>query len=69
MFWMLHEAGASYAVIAWAAGLPRSRVHQACQSYAYQLHRRSADFARGFEFAIAHGPNLVAATGEESRPG
>ncbi len=41
MFWMLREAGASYGEIARAAGLSRSRVHQICQSYAYQLHRRS----------------------------
>jgi hypothetical protein len=41
MFWMLREAGASYVEIAPAAGLSRSRVHQICQSYAYQLHRRS----------------------------
>lgn len=43
MFWMLHEAGASYAAIARAARLTKSRVHQVCQSYAYQLHRRSED--------------------------
>ena|SRR5688572_14053174 len=41
MFWMLHEAGASYVEIARAVGLSRSRVHQICQSYAYQLHRRT----------------------------
>lgn len=41
MFWMLHEAGASYGAIARAAGLSSSRVRQVCQDYAYQLHRRS----------------------------
>lgn len=41
MLWMLHEAGATYAAIAQAAKLSRSRVHQVCRSYAYQLHRRS----------------------------
>jgi hypothetical protein len=41
MFWMLHEAGASYGAIARAAGLSRGRVRQVCQDYAYQLHRRS----------------------------
>jgi len=41
MFWMLHEAGASYAAIARGAELSRSRVQQVCQHYAYQLHRRT----------------------------
>jgi len=41
MFWMLHEAGASYGAIARGAGLSRGRVRQVCQDYAYQLHRRS----------------------------
>lgn len=41
MFWMLREAGASFGEIARAAGLSRSRVHQICQNYAYQLHRRT----------------------------
>jgi hypothetical protein len=41
MFWMLHEAGASYGAIARAAGLSGGRVRQVCQDYAYQLHRRS----------------------------
>jgi hypothetical protein len=41
MFWMLREAGASYAAIARGARLSPSRVQQVCQSYAYQLHRRS----------------------------
>jgi hypothetical protein len=50
MFWMLHEAGASYAAIARAAGLSRSRVHQVCQSYAYQLHRRSEYVTGGEPF-------------------
>ena len=40
-FWMLHEAGASYAAIGRAAGLSGGRVRQVCQDYAYQLHRRS----------------------------
>jgi len=41
MFWMLHEAGASYGAIARAAGLSSGRVRQICQDYACQLHRRS----------------------------
>lgn len=41
MFWMLHEAGASYGAIARGAGLSPGRVRQVCQDYAYQLHRRS----------------------------
>ncbi len=41
MFWMLHEAGASYGAIARAAGLSPGRVRQVCLDYAYQLHRRS----------------------------
>jgi hypothetical protein len=41
MFWMLHEAGASYGAIARGAGLSPGRVRQICQDYAYQLHRRS----------------------------
>lgn len=41
MFWMLREAGASYAEVARAAGPLRGRVRQVCQVYAYLLHRRS----------------------------
>jgi hypothetical protein len=41
MFWMLHEAGASYGAIGLGAGLSPGRVRQVCQDYAYQLHRRS----------------------------
>jgi hypothetical protein len=41
MFWMLHEAGASYGAIARGAGLSPGRVRQVCQDYAYQLHRRT----------------------------
>lgn len=40
-FWMLHEAGVSYAAIGRAADLSRERVKQICQAYAYQLHRRT----------------------------
>jgi len=40
-FWMLHEAGASYAAIARGAGISSGRVRQVCQDYAYQLHRRT----------------------------
>ena len=48
MFWMLHEAGASYGAIARGAGLSRGRVRQICQDYAYQLHRRS-EYVTGSE--------------------
>lgn len=41
MFWMLREAGASYAEIARAANLTVERVRQICRGYGYQLHRRS----------------------------
>jgi hypothetical protein len=41
MFWMLREAGASYAEIARAANLSVGRVWQICRAYGYQLHRRS----------------------------
>lgn len=41
MFWMLREAGASYADIARAADLSVERVRQICREYGYQLHRRS----------------------------
>lgn len=41
MFWMLHEAGASYGAIGRSAGLSPGRIRQICQDYAYQLHRRS----------------------------
>jgi hypothetical protein len=41
MFWMLREAGASYAEIARAANLSVGRVWQICREYGYQLHRRS----------------------------
>jgi hypothetical protein len=41
MFWMLHEAGASYGAVVRGAGLSGGRVRQVCQDYAYQLHRRS----------------------------
>jgi hypothetical protein len=41
MFWMLREAGASYAEIARAADLSVERVRQICRGYGYQLHRRS----------------------------
>jgi hypothetical protein len=41
MFWMLREAGASYAAIARGAGLSVGRVRQICREYGYQLHRRS----------------------------
>jgi hypothetical protein len=34
MFWMLHEAGASYGAIARAARLSPGRVRQVCQDYA-----------------------------------
>ena len=50
MFWMLREAGASYAAIARGAGLSRSRVQQVCQSYAYQLHRRTEYVTGGEPF-------------------
>ena len=41
MFWMLREAGASYAEIGRVADLSVGRVWQICQGYGYQLHRRS----------------------------
>lgn len=41
MFWMLREAGASYAEIARATELSDERVRQICQEYGRQLHRRS----------------------------
>jgi hypothetical protein len=41
MFWMLREAGASYAEIGRAADLSIERVRQICRGYGYQLHRRS----------------------------
>ena len=41
MFWMLREAGATYAEIARAADLSVGRVWQICRGYGYQLHRRS----------------------------
>jgi hypothetical protein len=41
MFWMLREAGASYAEIARAADLSVGRVWQICRGYGYHLHRRS----------------------------
>ena len=41
MFWMLREAGASYAEIARAADLSVGRVRQICLAYGYQLHRRT----------------------------
>jgi hypothetical protein len=40
MFWMLREAGASYAEIAKAAGLSRWRVEVICIDYGCQLQRR-----------------------------
>lgn len=41
MFWMLHEAVASYGAIPRGVGLSRGCIRQVCQDYACQLHRRS----------------------------
>ena len=65
MFWMLHEAGASYGAIARGAGLSPGRVRQVCQDYAYQLHRRS-EYVTGREpFSVARERSwgLPSATG------
>jgi len=50
MFWMLHEAGASYAAIAQAAGLSRSRVHRSARATRTKLHRRSEYVTGGESF-------------------
>jgi hypothetical protein len=64
MFWMLREAGTSYAEIGRAADLSIERVRQICREYGYQLHRRSEYTSEepfmvrrvlGWAFAVARG--------------
>ena len=68
MFWMLREAGASYGESAPAAGLSRSRVHQICQSYAYQLHRRT-EYVTGKESFMERLRRAGALLGAAERDG
>jgi len=68
MFWMLHEAGASYGVIARGAGLSPGRVRQVCQDYAYQLHRRS-EYVTGREPFMARLRHAGALLGAAERDG